>query len=243
MVDLTKFCTPTDVTNCLAAHAARAAEFMNVLTMISILIGIVSTTALIWTVILGRRATLAAIRATDIATNALDHSRELSKIEVRPYLYVTERASKKVYDINISTEHYYAHRFEFYWTNTGKSLAQNKISRINWQRFETGTFPSDFDFPQEKCNYPGVTFFPNQTTYIFVDIPINHLEDAYRGSCEIHVWTSTDYRDQSNQDNFRTEYHAIIRPNYDPKDHCDYFYSFGEGFNGGDLLCLRKPYQ
>ncbi len=217
---------------------ATAADKLNWETALGIVVSGAGTIALVVTVFYSARATKAAVLAAEAAKGAIDHAREASGRELRPYIWVENWEYKGIWDDNDHSK-IVRRIFRMRWRNLGKTPAKN-IKACASFTFFSGDLPSDFSFADtDQIVTPG-TLGPNQTFWINTkNLPFDKLTEVARGQNTMHYWTWIEYEGFDPSQRYRSEYYIKISlSHHDPiSAEGEAFDEIPGRFNGMDSTC------
>lgn len=185
-------------------------------------------------------ATDAAKIAANLARDAVDHARQSSLLELRPYVFgVGTHFHRFVTDGRITS-----FKVGFKWKNGGATPARNVVLAICWQAEEAGFDWRRFHFPvpQEKASDVGdmgsdIEFINNCTP-----IPEEILLDLVLGMKSVVVWGSCEYDGLEPGVRHRTE--RAVRVLFDDSEllaTSDLSDDLLTVHNGADANCMYLP--
>jgi hypothetical protein len=141
------------------------------------------------------------------------------------------------------------------WENAGNTQTRFMYMHTNWKPF-TPQIPDDFDFPdlsKEPVKRVQILLGPKATTWGGgCTVPIDTLDAARVGQCELFVWGWVEYNDIFERTpRHRTEFCVSINVAGDPRianmpsdsesPHVPFFYPGYAKYNGADDECLKRP--
>lgn len=222
---------------CSAWVAAATGEKLYQLTLIATICSIFSTVLLIVTVYLAYRATKAATRSTDISSEAVKLARESALTDQRPYVFHKSYNSTLIQADDISPFHTF--RVVHTWLNSGRSVAHSRRSSISWGRSPAEGLPPNYKFDNRGTVGVPAPVGPDGEWFDWVDIPIDALEDAFLGRCQVHIWMWTEYDGNGTDQHYRTEKHQRVVPLSQPsRGLFNVEFYDAPNFNGADHSCM-----
>lgn len=225
---------------CAAAKSVEIAEWMFWLTLVATCLSFLSTLLLIATVYLAKKATDAATESTKIAAKAIEHAERTSIKEMRPNITPAWSVGNHWNDDTWTDLFGYTIRID--WINKGLSTAYNARSRIGWQIFDRGSFPTDFDFNTYDMSSPSAVA-PDGLLWLEVIISKEDLMKVWENKSEIHIWSCIQYDGTSSSEKYGCERHITLQPRSMPnRKDVPFAFVSAAGFNAIDYECTFKRF-
>lgn len=187
------------------------------------------------------QATDAANVAAVAAKEAVDHARETSRLEFRPYLIVESTDFNHAVDADRITNS----QFSFGWRNVGATPARNVRTFINWHAEDAGFDWNRFHFPQAAATAKDSgTIGPGHwmTVNSGRRIPVEEMIAVAEGRREIVVWGAMEYDGADPAVRHRSEHSQRVSAPADPTVPTAQYTTFVIGrHQGSDEDCLYAP--
>lgn len=215
-----------------AVALADSQFWWNVVQVISTVLAAFATACAAW----------AAATASRSAQRSIEHSEQVSKLELRPYVFCEQfRTSPNVASSNPTVVTGWL--LELEWKNYGHTPATNVRAHLNHQEFEIGRTPEITDFPDLGTVSEGrQTLGPQQNFFSRRFIPVDEVIRVYRGTSQVIYWGWIEYSGLDLSVRHRTEICAILLPQIDPtKLDCHFRNAWCTDFNATDDDCVHKP--
>jgi len=231
----------TQTADPVAARAATAAEHLNTLTEIGIIVSGIGTIALVATVFVTAMATRAAVAAARAAREAVNDARTFSSKEFRPYIVATGGTTR--YLDEHDHDKVLGYGFDLRFANQGKTPAA-ECSAYLCLHYSDTELPDDFEFPNTDEPFTfGLLMHGDQKTLIGPTMPKDFLSRIYRKEIIAVLYGWFEYSEIGSKIRFRTEYAAQVHTNVSPELGLEGIFQMRSmaRFNGMDASCLRQP--
>lgn len=226
---------------CSQSGEIFASQILNKITALGVFISALGTVALILTVYYSRQATLAAIEASHAAKLAVEHAREASIRELRPYL--TQALIQNT--LLKSNNEAVCRNLKITWKNEGKTPAVDVWGDTNHlvtdkRLAEDFLFPSRFEQGQPVGAVgPGKTFYAETS-----NISPEDILAVMRQEKILHAWSWVEYSGFQSGVRYRSEYHITVEY-YGADDPLSpdltITVKIQPSFNGVEGNCFRPP--
>lgn len=217
---------------CLDLRALSSGKAALMVALLGASLSFVGTIALVVTIVLTARSTASV-------TQALEHARTASSIELRPYVHILHPIIIGVVD-SVSGEIVgYIARTTL--KNSGVSFATSVRMNSNYWIGE-GALPDYFSFPSADQGDDSGSIVGDKEVFSQTDlITLEEMEFIFQGRKNLHVWCWVEYRGTLSKTVYRSEFHAKMSVWREANGNIRSEYYFHPKFNGVDELSFRPP--
>lgn len=217
---------------CLELRALKADKATLFVGLLGVSLSLVGTVALVLTIVLSSRS-------TDAATEALIHARNVSTIELRPYVHFLYPQIVNVVDP--ATNYLVGYAVRIHYKNSGVSFAANVRGNANYWIGE-GEIPNYFTYPSADQREAAGSIIGDRAVFSQTpDISVMEMETVLARRCCLHVWCWVEYSGTVSNEVYRSEFHARLNVWRDMAGNIEMDYFFHPTFNGVDALSFRPP--
>ena len=227
---------------CEQRRMAKAAEESLTLNKIQIVIGISGFIALLLTIRLSRKATLAAIAAADAADAAVKTAQQSAALELRPYVSLSDFNWQWLSGPDDPNK-IVSWRLVLVWKNSGQTPAKNVRTWLSVDTFDLTESPAGIDYP-DKGNFlsAGNPLGPGQTLGSRVEVPLENFVAAWEKTKALYYWGWVEYDGIDTEMRHRTEICARLLVGSDPKiEGMKLSDLISTPFNAMDNDCVQEP--
>lgn len=217
---------------CLDLKGLSLGKSSLMVTILASSLSLVGTLALVMTIVLSSRSASAA-------TQALDHARKVSTIQLRPYVHILHPQIVGV--INAPDSKIVGYTVRTTFKNAGVSFATSVRMNSNYWIGE-GTIPNFFPFPSaDQPDAAGSLVGDKEVFSQTPTISLSEMEFVFQGTKNLHVWCWVEYMGTLSDKVYRSEFHARMAVWLDGNGNIRSEYFFQPAFNGVDELSFRPP--
>ncbi|MBN8528237.1 MAG: hypothetical protein J0M36_03250 [Caulobacterales bacterium] len=186
-------------------------------------------------------ATQAALVAAEAAKEAVDHARQTSQIELRPYMVFDADEWTPLHDDAPGVITYW--RLKVTWRNTGRTPARNVCLRLMYADGGADVDWSRFVFPDPLDTQPQVgSVSAGNTISMTTEIPIQTMQSVFAGERRLMFYGWIEYDGFADAPRHRSECAMHVRVLTSPdKMEAEFDHAFSDRHNGDDESCMYRP--